>query len=153
MGLDSLTAAPVAVTLGGKTWKVGPLTHLQIGMLQRYLDQQCRSPYDLARAEADRLEVPAAERDAWLAEARLASKGWKPPRVGVDPGWLPALLESVEGVLYMLYVALEKHQPAITMDDCEAVAADLTPAGLGELVRVLVDFDPDDEGDADPKAR
>lgn len=153
MGLASLAAAPVALDLGGKTYKVGPLTHLQIGMLQRYLDDHCRSPYELARAEAERLEVPADGRDAWLADARAASKGWKAPRVGIDPGWLPALVDHVEGVLYLLYVALERYQPAIAMDEVEGLLGQVDAGRLGELVSVLVDFDPDEGPDPGPKAR
>lgn len=148
MDLAAVTAAPTILSVGGKIYRVAPLSFLALGMLQVWINGHAKSPYDLAKSEADRLEVPAGERESWLAEPRAKSRGWKLPEVGVDGGWLDLMLSDPDGRLFFLLVALQACQPEMGIADIESFAAQIRPADFGKVVKAVLDMGPDDDEDA-----
>ncbi len=153
MPLVDVTAAPTLQTIGGKTFRVGPLSMYDTGILQRYINEAAKSPYAVAKAEVEALEVPESEREEWLAEPRKASRGWKPPEIGTSPEWIGELLGNYEGKLCFLYVTLSANQPDFTMDDAEALAKLIDEKMLSKLFFIAMDIDVNagEENESGPK--
>jgi hypothetical protein len=154
VSLVDVTAAPKIMTIGGSAYKVGPLSLFQLGILQRYINDAAQSPFAAAKAEAVALEVPSAEIEEWLAEPRKQSRGWKPPEIGVTPGWPAILLGTFEGVLTFIYATFQVHNPGFAMEDAERIATVIGQKELTAIFNVALDIQADDaEGDeAGPKA-
>ena len=136
---------PVPFTLAGETVWVEPISIIDQFNLQAWVDEAAKSPYDVAKAEADRLEVPEAERDEWLREPRLQSRGWKSPRVGEGIGWADLMFRQPEGLVFFLGIVLATHHPDMPVTRIAEMAAELDPAALGELLRVALDYGPTTE--------
>ncbi len=153
MPLVDVTAAPRLLTIAGKTYTVGPLSLYNMGMLQRFIDDNCKSPLRLAQEECEELGVPANEREEWLAEPRRKSRGWKSPKIGIDSGWPMLLLGSLEGQIFFLYVALSAHEPGFTMDQAEEVCKAIDQRELNRIFNVAMDLREEDESEegSDPK--
>src|SRR6185437_16355998 len=116
------------------------LRYLELGLIQRYLNQTQKSPLALALAETEGL--PADKREPILAEARRLSRGWKPPQVGDGHAWTCALFGSQEGIVFFLDVLFSRYQD-FTADDLAHVLAHVGPKQITPLFLIAMEEDPE----------
>lgn len=144
MKLATMSQAPTLVEVGDRKYWVGPLRYRELGVLDRYLEERCLSPLKLAEAEAEALGIAGEDREAMLAEARKASRGWRRPEVGEDYRWVDVMLGSVDGVVFFLNVLFSKHQD-FTADDLEYVMARVGPKQIRPLFLIAMEQPPEPE--------
>jgi hypothetical protein len=141
--LDLLTAAPIEVAFGTRTYRIGALKMREFGLLQRWIRDHAERP----TVAAERLVAvsPPEEHRRIRKEAVIAERDW-PPAVGSEDG-NRVLLGDPEGQAYFVRVMLAKYRPDITEAEVDEVLAGLSPEDFGILVAVAFG-----EDRTDPKA-
>lgn len=134
------TAAPIDVELGGRPYKLRPLTMAEWGRLQSWYKSAVRSPLERAvaaiKAARDRGEpFGEAIETVLLSHAQLETAAW-PPRVGTL-AWFVSVDSHPEGITKFLHAALSACN-AIDECECQRLADTLTSEDISVVVAVAV---------------
>lgn len=134
----------------GRSVRVRALDQSEWGTLAQYLADHVPSPLEMARRNLDRCPgLSRQDRSAILYEA--AQEPW-PPRA-YSPAWRKALdrAPDQEGITAVLLKTMipDDLNPGL---DRAAIRDTLTIDDFGRLFGACNGFDPDPEGDDDPKA-
>lgn len=139
---QQITAAPGPLTVGGKTFLVGPPTPADLLNLRRWLRREwAKQPAAAgpALASADLAALDPADRRVFLEAyaGRLTAKREPTEEEAFD------LMTSPAGAAYMVWVSARKHQPALTLEEVRSLVTE------ENVDQVLADFD-EATGHADP---
>jgi hypothetical protein len=128
--IDKLTAAPRRLTLGGEVYEVHPLTLADLGKLQSWLDSQLPDPMAAAQRHIDAVK-PTMEVQKYLYRTALEQAGRT--RIFLGTPEAAQYLNSIDGVIELLYLGVSKGRPAFTRDDAREVFSRMTPADVLRL--------------------
>ena len=126
------------VVLGGLPYRVGPLALKEWGEIQAWIKANVPGPVavalqQLGAARAAGVTVDPGDRASLLREANVQARAW-PPRVGTREWW--GALDSRAADAAFLKVALARHQPTITAEQCAALAESIGDEALARVARV-----------------
>lgn len=120
--LDILTAAPVSIKFGDRTFRVGALKLRELGLLQRFVREHVPKP-TVAVKEILPLYPPEEHREL-LKQAVFDERDW-PPSVGTAEGNKP-LLTTEDGQRCLVSVVLRKYQPDLSDADIDDIMGGLS---------------------------
>lgn len=151
------------LTVGGRTYKVYPLTFDDLGELQAWVNSEIPDPFDAVTASPGfaRLNVEA-QKFAIRCAVELASKGKR----RLNSPEAAELVASPEGVMQLLYLMVRRGDPSFTEADAAELVRKVTPEQIARLQQTAYGVDPSaaagerieaaekGEGDqSDPKGR
>ena len=148
--LSTLTMQPKTLTVDGREYKVHPLTLGDFGALQAWVDSQIPDPCLAAKKAINSGGLNMAQQQCFIREAlQLASR-----RHLIGTPEADALIRSVEGMKYTLYLSIRKGDPAFTEKDAEAMFAkmdfmDMASFGQASTLDMVVG-DPKEGGTNEP---
>lgn len=119
--LDFCTAAPIPISINGRSFKVGALTLREEGELVAYLRASVPRPTAELRAVLDL--YPEDERRRASIAAIQADRDW-PPAPG-SPDGQKLFLGTPEGQKFFLGVVLRKYQPELTDADIDRLMGEI----------------------------
>jgi hypothetical protein len=137
IGLDTLTAAPLTIELGGRPLRIAPLTIADLGELQAWINAQlianAPDPIAIARrlAEGFPPEVQSELLREAYRDARDAREARPTAPIGTSEAF--AVTGTAAGVKEILALALRKHQPDLTAEDLDGIVGSLLPGDLDYL--------------------
>lgn len=151
-GIDTLTAAPMTIEIGGRPLRIAPLTLADLGRLQIWIDAQLIAqmpdPIAIARRLTEGFPVQVqsellgqALRDA--CDARNAK-----PTVPIGTPEAMEIAGTIDGIKEMLMLSLKKYQPDMSRDDVAGLMDSLLPGDLDAIFAHIFGT----EGPPGPKA-
>jgi len=130
-GIDTLTAAPMTIDIGGRPLRIAPLTLADLGMLQAWVNAQLPDPVAIARRLAE--GFPPEVQSEVLREAyRDARESKRSAALGTLEA--DAILGTTDGLAEVLALGLRKHQPEMARGDVAKLLDVLAP---GDLDRIM----------------
>lgn len=125
-GLHELTAAPVTLEIGGRTFRLSPLRVRDYGEIERRILLDRPKPLDVV---LPRLAGLSIEQQRHLLE--LAYRGERSgERISLEE--LQQWLATVEGRLYRFWLMLRREQPQLTLDDAEELLLQVSASDDGQ---------------------
>lgn len=131
--LHIITAAPRAVTLDGRDYRVSPFGPREYGELRRYLADTTPDPRTVARQHMEGL--PEAVQIAIWDRALAESKNW-PPKLE-DPNAIQRVFLETDGQALLVYLALRKTTPGLSREAAAELAERLSDDELYEVWRLV----------------
>ncbi len=128
--LATLTAQPRTLTVEGQAYDVHPLKIEDVGALQKWVHEQYPDPIATVHARCQGLPLKVQQHLMGVA-AELACRPL--PKIGTPEA--DGLLESVDGIKEILFLAIRRGRPAFTRADAEALFAKLSEAELARVFR------------------
>lgn len=152
MGIPESTAAPAEITLGGKTFRMRPLSFAEIGEFERWAQDEY-----LQRVERS---VKYLDEAAKAEERRKAAAIMRKMSMVVQSDDAEALREmdetcrSIEGLTRLIWLGLRREHPELTLPEVGNLLADqkAIDAAKGHWKRINRAGD-DDEGKARGRTR
>lgn len=128
---------PRRVTLGDRDYLVGEFRLIDLAELQAWLDESHPDPFDVLDERVQSAETDEARQRAVAEAYALAERG---PSLVLGDGEQSAL-ETTEGRLRVLSLALSRYQPELTELDVVTIEGQLGPGQYAKLYRVLMAID------------
>lgn|SRR5574343_18998 len=128
--LASLTAQPMPLRVGGKEYKVYPLTFSDLGALQAWVDAQFPSPFELAN-KAIAAGNYNVEQQKFLLKSALELAAKSRRLIGTPEA--DELLMSSEGYKQVLVLAIRKGDPGFSDKDAEELFRQMNPMDLASM--------------------
>lgn len=149
LSVDQLTARPKTIEIGGRVLQVTPLTIDDLGSLQAWIYAQLPDPVASARRMGE--GMPASAQDGLFREALKEDRSARMAyRIGT-PG-ASELIQSLLGLVEMLYLGTRKHHPELAKDELPALIMKATSDGIDRVTSHAFGVGADDPGGAsDPK--
>jgi len=138
MGIDRTVDSPVTVDFKGKKYKVGQVTTQDFGEIARHL----KTLYigEIGKS----MRIAGISESKVIAEIRKVQfeewgvKGESPDAARADfVRRIQPLISSHEGMAYILYIALRKEQPQLTLQEAEDIIAN-NPGGMEDLIAYVM---------------
>ncbi|HAI11074.1 MAG TPA: hypothetical protein DCM28_05175 [Phycisphaerales bacterium] len=104
--LSTVTAAPIEIELGSKTYKMRPLTIADLGDFENWVRQKI-----IANSMHAARDLPARDRRDLTSEAINAAS-----RVTYDSREAQGMMQSIEGAGQLIYLSLRHEHPDITRE-------------------------------------
>ena len=112
--LSALSAAPLAVDFGGRTYRLSPLTVRDYGEIERAI--RAARPDPCATLQARLADLDETQQRKLLARAYDDSIHDRP----VSPDEMAQWMSDTDGIAYVLWLALRREQRDVTLADCRA---------------------------------
>lgn len=138
MGIDKTVDSPVTVEFKGQKYKVGQVTTQDFGEIARHL----KTLYigEIGKS----MRIAGISESKVIAEIRKVQfeewgvKGEDPEAARRDfVQRIQPLISSHEGMAYILYIALRREQPQITLQEAEDIIAN-NPDGMEDLIAYVM---------------
>ncbi len=129
MSLTNATAAPTTIQANGKEYRIKPLTLGDLGSLERWLQQ------DYMRLGREQAEQTTDKETKLLLIEQAFTKAREVSVLDL----LGQSNSSLTLVVRVLYEALRKEQPEITIDEVEELFGSLTKAKAEEMYSAATD--------------
>ena len=144
---DQLDSSPRHILIKGRKYPISPLTiHDFLGPLQDWMDQQFPDPFAIAVRQIESGQYnQTQERYLFQLAMDAATKGQR--KIGANAE-ADAMLQSVAGVMEILYLSISKTDPTFTREAARELHAQLT---FADIARVFA-LTQVDQVISDPKA-
>jgi hypothetical protein len=138
--LSTVTAAPIEIELGGKTFKMRPLSIADLGEFENWVRQKI-----ISNAMHAARDLPARDRRDLTSEAiSIASS------VTYDSREAQGMMQSIEGAGQLVCLSLRREHPDITREQVVSMLANVKQ--FSELAESLMKISaPSISGNASPK--
>jgi hypothetical protein len=123
--IADLAGTPMRIVAGGEAHEFHPLTVADMGDLQAWVDGQFPDPFDVARRQIARGDMPQAQQ-RYILELAMNAAVRAPHLIGTPEA--DALISSADGLVYMLYLGVRKAEPDFTVEDARAFAEKMNAA-------------------------
>lgn len=113
VGIDTLTAAPRTIELGGRQLRLAPLTHGDLGVLQAWIHSQLPDPVALARRLAE--GMPEAVQEKILNRAFDQVMGARKTHM-LGTAEADGIIATMDGFTQILALMCRAYHPEMTAD-------------------------------------
>jgi len=134
-GLNQLTAAAHVINIGGRDYRLGPLTLDDYGEIENRIFSKRPDPLAVAIEKLDRLDRKQQE----MLLGRAYDAAVKSPAVTVDE--LRQWRNTLEGFCYRFWLMIRKYHEEIGLRDAVELVQQLTGEIRAELNRQVEDAD------------
>lgn len=138
MGIDRTVDSPVTVDFKGKKYKLGQVTTQDFGEIARhlktlYIGEIGKSMRIAGISESKVIaEIRKVQFEEWGIKGEDANAARRDFVRRIQP-----LISSHEGMAYILYIALRREQPQVTLREAEDVIAN-NPGGMEDLIAYVM---------------
>jgi hypothetical protein len=132
-GLNQLTAAGYVVSIGGRDYRLGPLTLDDYGEIENRILAKRPDPLAVAIEKLDRLDRKQQE----MLLARAYDKAVKSPTVTIDE--LQLWRNTAEGFCYRFWLMIRKHHEQVSLQEAVELVEQLGGEARAELNRRVED--------------
>ncbi|MBA7474159.1 hypothetical protein ES707_09507 [subsurface metagenome] len=132
-GLNQLTAAGHVVNIGGRDYRLGPLTLEDYGEIENRILAKRPDPLALVIDKLDRLDRKQQE----MLLARAYDQAVKCPTVTIDE--LQRWRNTPEGFCYRFWLMIRKHHEEVGLQDAVELIEQLSSQARAELNRRVED--------------
>lgn len=138
MGIDRTVDSPVTVDFKGRKYKVGQVTTQDFGEIARhlktlYIGEVGKSMRIAGVSESKVIaEIRKVQFEEWGVKGESPAEARKDFVRRVQP-----LISSMEGMAYILYVALRREQSQLTLQEAEDIIAN-NPEGMEDLIAYVM---------------
>ena len=138
MGIDRTVDSPVTVEFKGKKYKVGQVTTQDFGEIARhlktlYIGEIGKSMRIAGISESKVIaEIRKVQFEEWGVKGEDPDTARKDFIQRIQP-----LISSHEGMAYILYIALRREQPQVTVQEAEDIIAS-NPGGIEDIIAYVM---------------
>ncbi len=118
-GLNALTAAEHVVEIGGKAWRLAPLTLADYGAIENRIIAGRPDPIEVAKRHLPGLD--ARQQEVLLARALDAAAAAR--RASIEE--IDAFRRTPEGIVFVFWLAASKHHGDLSLEDARELLGTL----------------------------